>query len=229
MRSTIGVAIAVVAIVAIVAIAGDWTSVGCRYFHGPPVASWRPLFFGAAILHGGGPEFFETAGRNANLSTELDGWRPSAPVPYLPKAGGAYSGLTPLLFIILYLSRRPRSRRCREMNAATALGRPVSRYRRARVRRNSRGRPLNAPAVFIHQCQPIIAKQPPFGPGWAHELKHDGYRLHIHIRDGRMRLYTINGANWSKRYFHSVAASGPIRATPRTNWSSSRSRSQRKA
>jgi hypothetical protein len=29
----------------------------------------------------------------------------------------------------------------------------------------------------------------------AHELKHDGYRLQIHVRDGRVRLYTINGAN----------------------------------
>jgi bifunctional non-homologous end joining protein LigD len=63
-----------------------------------------------------------------------------------------------------------------------------------------RGRPLNASAAFIHPCQPIVAKQPPSGPGWAHELKHDGYRLQIHVRDGRVRLYTINGADWSKRY-----------------------------
>ena len=66
--------------------------------------------------------------------------------------------------------------------------------------RNSRGRQLNAPAVFIHPCQPIVAKQPPSGPGWVHELKHDGYRLQIHVRDGRVRLFTMNGANWSKRY-----------------------------
>ena len=51
----------------------------------------------------------------------------------------------------------------------------------------------NAPAAFIHPCQPIVAKQPPAGPGWAHELKHDGYRLQIHVRDGRVRLYTMNG------------------------------------
>jgi len=38
--------------------------------------------------------------------------------------------------------------------------------------RNSRGRPLIAPAAFIHPCQPIVAKQAPIGPGWAHELKH---------------------------------------------------------
>src|SRR5262245_36955501 len=44
--------------------------------------------------------------------------------------------------------------------------------------RSSR-RALNAPAAFIYPCQPIVAKQPPSGLGWAHELKHDGYRLQI--------------------------------------------------
>src|SRR5262249_48825154 len=68
------------------------------------------------------------------------------------------------------------------------------------VSRSSRGRPLNAPASFIHPCQPTVASKPPPGPGWAHELKHDGYRLQIHVRDGRVRLYTRNGADWTKRY-----------------------------
>src|SRR5262245_46194254 len=67
------------------------------------------------------------------------------------------------------------------------------------MRNFGRGRPLNTPAAFIHPCQPIVAKQPPSGAGWAHELKRDGYRLQIHVRDGRVRLFTINGADWSKR------------------------------
>jgi ATP-dependent DNA ligase len=75
---------------------------------------------------------------------------------------------------------------------------------------SQRGRPLNAPAAFIHPCQPIVAKQPPNGPGWAHELKHDGYRLQIHVRDGRVRLYTITGADWSKRYPLIVRDAGSI-------------------
>src|SRR5262245_29038172 len=79
--------------------------------------------------------------------------------------------------------------------------------------RNRRGRPLNAPAAFIHPCRPIVAKQPPKGPGWAHELKHDGYRLQIHVRDGRVRLYTINGADWSKRYPLIVKAAARIKGT----------------
>jgi bifunctional non-homologous end joining protein LigD len=66
--------------------------------------------------------------------------------------------------------------------------------------RNSHGRPQNAPSAFISPCRPIVAKQPPRGEGWAHELKHDGYRLQIHVRNGRVRLYTMNGADWTKRY-----------------------------
>jgi bifunctional non-homologous end joining protein LigD len=66
--------------------------------------------------------------------------------------------------------------------------------------RSSRGRPINAPAAFIHPCRPTVTSHPPSGPGWAHELKHDGYRLQIHVRDGRVKLYTINGADWTKRY-----------------------------
>src|SRR5262245_59714249 len=73
------------------------------------------------------------------------------------------------------------------------------------------GRPLNAPAAFIHPCQPLVGKQPPSGDGWAHVLKHDGYRLQIHVRDGRVRLFTMNGADWSKRYPLIVEEAGHIK------------------
>jgi bifunctional non-homologous end joining protein LigD len=68
------------------------------------------------------------------------------------------------------------------------------------VPRSSRGRPVHAPAGFIHPCQPTVAKWVPQGATWVHELKHDGYRLQIHVREGRVRLYTMNGANWTSRY-----------------------------
>jgi bifunctional non-homologous end joining protein LigD len=71
--------------------------------------------------------------------------------------------------------------------------------------RNSRGRPRNEPAAFIHPYRP------PSGHGWAHELKHDGYRLQIHVRDGRVRLYTMNGADWSDRHPRIVREAAGIR------------------
>ena len=50
-------------------------------------------------------------------------------------------------------------------------------------------------ALSSYSCRPT-----PTGPGWVHELKHDGYRLHFYVRDGRIKFYTMNGADWSKRY-----------------------------
>ena len=79
--------------------------------------------------------------------------------------------------------------------------------------RNSRGRPRNAPATFIQPCRPTVAAQPPRGDGWAHELKHDGYRLQVHARDGRVRLYTMNGADWSAHYPLIVKAAARIKGS----------------
>ena len=56
-----------------------------------------------------------------------------------------------------------------------------------------------------------FSQRPPRGPGWAHELKHDGYRLQIHVRDGRVRLYTMNGADWTKRYPRIVEEAARLR------------------
>ena len=49
------------------------------------------------------------------------------------------------------------------------------------------------PSGFIEPCQPSKAEKPPSGPLWAHEIKHDGYRLIVR-RDGlRVRCFTRNG------------------------------------
>jgi bifunctional non-homologous end joining protein LigD len=45
-----------------------------------------------------------------------------------------------------------------------------------------------------------VATRPPAGPGWVHELKQDGYRLQIHLHAGRVRLFTMNGHDWTERY-----------------------------
>jgi bifunctional non-homologous end joining protein LigD len=33
------------------------------------------------------------------------------------------------------------------------------------------------PAGFIEPCLPSAAERPPSGPGWIHEIKHDGFRV----------------------------------------------------
>ena len=57
-----------------------------------------------------------------------------------------------------------------------------------------------APLGFIQPSRPTLSKQPPTGELWVHEVKHDGYRLQVHVRAGRVRLYTMNAADWTDRY-----------------------------
>jgi bifunctional non-homologous end joining protein LigD len=56
------------------------------------------------------------------------------------------------------------------------------------------------PIGFIASCLPSPADQPPTGPGWIHEVKHDGYRLMVRRDPVGVRLLTRNGHDWSPRY-----------------------------
>ena len=62
-------------------------------------------------------------------------------------------------------------------------------YRAMSVVRELRRRPRVDPArSSFEPCLPRLAKEPPAGPGWIHEIKHDGFRIVAH-RDARgMRL-----------------------------------------
>ena len=52
----------------------------------------------------------------------------------------------------------------------------------------------------IEPCLPRPAKKPPSGPGWLHEIKHDGFRI-IARRDARgVRLITRNGNDLASRF-----------------------------
>jgi ATP-dependent DNA ligase len=67
----------------------------------------------------------------------------------------------------------------------------------------------------IEPCLPTRASKPPVGPQWLHEIKHDGYRLIVRKQDGRVRLFTRNGFDWTGRYpriTEAVAAIRPLQA-----------------
>jgi ATP dependent DNA ligase domain len=68
---------------------------------------------------------------------------------------------------------------------------------------------------FIEPSVPTIAHKPPSGPGWVHEIKHDGYRLIVR-REGRtVRLFTRRGHDWTDRYPAIAAvARSPVSPVP---------------
>ena len=49
-------------------------------------------------------------------------------------------------------------------------------------------------------CLPRSADQPPAGPGWIHEIKHDGFRILAHRRGRSIRLITRNGHDLADRF-----------------------------
>jgi DNA ligase D-like protein (predicted ligase) len=45
-----------------------------------------------------------------------------------------------------------------------------------------------------------LVDQPPEGPGWLHEIKFDGYRMHARLDQGAVRLLTRTGLDWTHKY-----------------------------
>ena len=45
-----------------------------------------------------------------------------------------------------------------------------------------------------------LVDQAPEGPGWLHEIKFDGYRMHARLDRGVVRLLTRTGLDWTHKY-----------------------------
>jgi bifunctional non-homologous end joining protein LigD len=59
---------------------------------------------------------------------------------------------------------------------------------------------------YIPPCIPTRAYRVPSGPGWVHEIKHDGYRLRVRREGDKVRPFTRRGYDWSKRYRYPAIA-----------------------
>jgi bifunctional non-homologous end joining protein LigD len=46
------------------------------------------------------------------------------------------------------------------------------------------------PAGFVPPCLPTKAQEPPSGPMWLHEIKHDGFRVVARKDGAKLRLYS---------------------------------------
>jgi bifunctional non-homologous end joining protein LigD len=47
---------------------------------------------------------------------------------------------------------------------------------------------------------PTLGKAVADTPGWIHEIKFDGYRIRVVREDKKVRLFTMNGADYTDRY-----------------------------
>jgi len=47
---------------------------------------------------------------------------------------------------------------------------------------------------------PTLARTPPSGPDWFHEVKFDGWRVQVHLEQREARIYSKGGADYTKRF-----------------------------
>ena len=64
---------------------------------------------------------------------------------------------------------------------------------------------------FIAPQLASLVDEPPEGKHWIYEIKHDGYRSQLVIENGKARVYTRNGYDWSDRYPGLVRAASALR------------------
>jgi bifunctional non-homologous end joining protein LigD len=53
---------------------------------------------------------------------------------------------------------------------------------------------------FIEPALAASVDHVPSGERWLHEIKFDGYRVQVHLRDGAVTVYTRRGHDWTKRF-----------------------------
>src|SRR5580700_10344892 len=52
----------------------------------------------------------------------------------------------------------------------------------------------------------------PIGRRWVHEIKFDGYRVQVHLRDAAIKVFTRRGNDWTNRFRKIVADAWHINA-----------------
>jgi bifunctional non-homologous end joining protein LigD len=82
------------------------------------------------------------------------------------------------------------------------------------IRLSDRGFPAQEPPVigtksnypgFVEPELATRTENVPSGNRWLHEIKFDGYRVQVHLRDAAVRVFTRRGNDWTDR-FRKIAA-----------------------
>ena len=64
----------------------------------------------------------------------------------------------------------------------------------------AKGKAVSSLPKFVPPQLCRLVDQPPSGAGWAHEVKFDGYRLQLRVQDGKARLLTRKGLDWTAKF-----------------------------
>jgi bifunctional non-homologous end joining protein LigD len=69
---------------------------------------------------------------------------------------------------------------------------------------------------FVEPCLPELWERSPDSEHWVHEIKHDGYRLQIHVSDSGIQAFTRRGNDWSERFTRIRCGRSSLKASYRS-------------
>ncbi|RFC69321.1 MULTISPECIES: DNA ligase D [Mesorhizobium] len=67
-------------------------------------------------------------------------------------------------------------------------------------RANTKSRPAAEMPDFVPPCLATLKTSAPEGKDWLHEVKFDGYRMQAHIENGKVKLLTRTGLDWTEKF-----------------------------
>lgn len=91
----------------------------------------------------------------------------------------------------------------RDDSAPAGLIRPVKTAK-------AKGKAAKTLPDFIEPQLTKPVDKPPAGPGWAHEIKFDGYRMQLRTQGGQAVLRTRKGLDWSAKFPEITAAGAAL-------------------
>ena len=133
-----------------------------------------------------GPADDDRSVASGRLMSEIGAGKGRAATPFMTRAGAAAGSVW---------------RSDRDESAPAGLVEP------SKARSRSRARTIAALPDFVEPQLATTVDKPPVGPGWAHEIKFDGYRMQLRIFGGKATLSTRKGLDWSAK-FPEIVASG---------------------
>ena len=69
-----------------------------------------------------------------------------------------------------------------------------------KTKRPQTGKQVRTLPNFVAPQLCTLVKRPPLGPGWAHEIKFDGYRIQMRVEDGEVTLRTRKDLDWTEKF-----------------------------
>jgi bifunctional non-homologous end joining protein LigD len=64
----------------------------------------------------------------------------------------------------------------------------------------TKGKTVKSLPRFVEPQLARLVEQPPSASDWVHEVKFDGYRMQLRVDDGKARLFTRKGLDWTDKF-----------------------------